>query len=146
MTKNITAVICILLILSGCVYQADLRPEYNDTEVWICEKPYIELYWSKSNGNIGKILFNGIEYKIYHESDYGVLIWIYTSEAENMKNLDKMKRFCLFKGRVNYGKKSLTIEVEEDYKNIFGGEKPVMKFVKHNKEKYFNGKTFAEHE
>ena len=141
MTKNIAAVICILLIMSGCVYQADLRPEYNDTDVWICEKPYIELYWNTSAGHTGKIFYDDIPYNIIHEENYGSLIRIYTTEAESYELFEEKMQYCLFQGRIIYGKKSLTIEVKEDFKNIFGGEKPVMKFVKHNKEKYFNGKN-----
>ena len=140
MNKTMLTLLCLVLILSGCVYQAELRPEYNDTDVWVCEKPYIELYWSSTIGNAGKIIIDEIEESIYHESNYGPLIKIYTSEAKNTNDLQAQKEFIVFKGRVDYGKDNLTIEVQEDFKNIFNGEKPTLEFKRYDKEEYLKNK------
>ena len=140
MKKIILILLYLVLVLCGCVYQAELRPEYNDTDVWVCESPYIELYWSSTIGNAGKITINKIEENIYHESNYGPLIKIYTSEAKNTNDIQEQKEFSVFKGHVNYGKDRLTIEVQEDYKNIFNGEKPTLEFKRYDKQEYLKNK------
>ena len=140
--KKISLIVLLLLFLvSGCVYQADLRPEYNDKDVWVCEKPYIELCWSKTNGTIGKIIVaDDDEETLFHEANYGPLIKIYTSEAKDIEDLQEQKNFLLFKGRISYGKEKLEIEVQEDFKNIFNGDKPTLKFKRYDKEEYFKDK------
>ncbi|MBR1969187.1 MAG: hypothetical protein IKA17_02405 [Clostridia bacterium] len=140
MKKIILILLYLVLVLCGCVYQAELRPEYNDTDVWVCESPYIELYWSSTIGNAGKITINKIEENIYHESNYGPLIKIYTSEAKNTNDIQEQKEFSVFKGHVNYGEDRLTIEVQEDYKNIFNGEKPTLEFKRYDKQEYLKNK------
>jgi len=140
MKRNILILLSLIFILNGCLYQAELRPEYNDTDVWICEKPYIELYWSKSHWNAGVISYDGIQYDITHEENYGSLILIYTAEAKGMRDLDKQQEFLVFKGHADYGKDSLSIEVEKDYKNVFNGELPTLEFKRYKKEEYFKSK------
>lgn len=140
MKKTILILLFLIWLLSGCVYQAELRPEYNDTDVWICENPYTELYWSKSQGNIGVFYYADTQYNITHEETSGPLIWIYTAEAKDMRNLDEQKEYKLFKGRADYEEKNLTIEIQEDFKNIFNGELPTLEFKRYNKEEYLKDK------
>ncbi len=140
MKKFVLIVICLTLILSGCVYQSELRPEYNDTDVWVCEKPYAELYWSKSQGHTGIISYNDAQYNITHEETYGPLIWVYTTEATPFRNTDVPEEYWIFKGHANYGKDSLSIEIHADYKNIFNGELPTLNFKRYNKEEYLKNK------
>lgn len=137
MKKSILIVLLLICFLSGCVYQAELRPKYNDTDVWICEEPYIELCWSKSNGQTGLISYADIQYDIMHREDYGSLIWVYTEEAKLLENTDVPEEYWVFKGHVDYGKDKLEIEVREDFKNIFNGELPTLKFKRHKTENNF---------
>ncbi len=142
MKKCLVVVSICIVIFSGCFYQADLRPFYNNEDIWVCDTPYAEFYWD-DDGEYGMITVEKNVYQVILFTTAGPQIFIFDremkSEGENIINYD----YCLFRGYTTYGKKSFTIEVEEDYKNIFGGEKPVMKFVKYNKEKYFNGKNIA---
>ena len=140
MKKTIFILSCLAVLLSGCVYQADLRPEYNDTDVWVCEKPYIELCWSKSDGHIGVISYDDTQYDIIHEEGYGPLIWIYTDEAAPFINKDVPEEYWFFKGHVNYDKDNLEIEVQQDFKNIFNGELPTLEFKRYDKEKPLKSK------
>jgi glutathionylspermidine synthase len=138
--KKILLLLCLVLNLSGCVYQAELRPEYNDTDVWVCETPHIELCWSKSSSRTGVICSDDTQYNIIHEQTYGPLIWVYTDDAKPIRNTDIPKDLWIFKGHVNYGKDALTIEVQEDFKNIFNGEKPTLEFKRYDKEEYLKNK------
>ena len=140
MKKLAFVMIVSMLLLAGCVYQSDLRPKPRETDVWICEEPYMELYWSKENGNSGRIILDEVEQSIFHEADYGATIWVYTPEAKDVKTLEEQKEFCIFKGRADYGKQKFTIEVQEDFKNTFGGELPTLNFKRYNKEEYFKNK------
>ena len=140
MKKVVLIVLCLVLFLSACVYQGELRPEYNDKDVWICEEPYIELSWSKSDGHTGVISYDDIQYDIIHEETYGPLIWIYTAEAKPIINTDIPEKFWVLKGHVNYGKDKLEIEVQEDFKNIFNGELPTLEFKRYDKEEYLKEK------
>ena len=141
--------ICLLffivtLFLCSCMYQAEFRPVRNIREVWICEEPYSEFGWTETENQVGKFVYNQIEYNVVYETDFGSLMRIYTNEVLQCRYVDEYAPYELFRGRVNYEKDCFTLTVEEDKQNIFGGEKPVMKFVKHDKEKYFNEKALAE--
>ena len=140
MNRIILILLCLVLLLNGCVYQAELRPEYNDTDMWICEKPYIELCWSKSDGHTGVISYADTQYDIIHEEDYGPLIWIYTTEATPFRNKDVPEEYWVFKGHVDYGKEKFEIEVQQDFKNIFNGELPTLEFKRYDKEEYLKEK------
>ena len=48
--------------------------------------------------------------------------------------------YILFRGKVNYGGDRMTLTVEEDIKNVFDGELPVMELVKYDIEEYFKDK------
>ena len=138
--KKTIIILCLVSLLSGCVYQAELRPEYNDTDMWICEKPYIELCWSKSDGHTGVVSNADTQYDIIHEETYGPLIWVYTAEATPFINTDVPEEYWVFKGHVDYGKDKLEIEVQQDFKNIFNGELPTLEFKRYDKEEYLKEK------
>lgn len=140
MKKIVFVMLFSILALAGCVYQADLRPKPNETDVWICKEPYMEFYWSEESGNSGIIIIDEAEQSIFHESDYGATIWVYTPEAKDMRNLDEQKEFCLFRGHADYGKEKLIIKVQEDFKNIFNGELPTLNFKRYDKEDYLKEK------
>ena len=134
--------VCIFIsTLTGCTYQGDKRPKRNETEVWICEDPYFELYWSYEKGCVGKLCIDENEYNIIHVADHGASIYIY-EYVEDFHSLffEEQLEFSLFSGKANYGKEKITITVDMDYKNIFGGENPTMEFIKYNIDEYFNEK------
>ena len=141
--KKISLILLIFLFcLCSCVYQAENYPQKNLNEIWICEEPYAEFGWTEKENQVGKIIYKKKEYKVEYYTTYGALMIVYTDDIVQFdNNLDEYDPYELFRGRVNYEKDCFTLTVEEDKQNIFGGEKPVMKFVKHNKEKYFNGKN-----
>ena len=125
-------ILVITFFLTSCTYQANERPERNNNEIWICEEPYLELYWSKNKYG-GKLILDETEYSVVHTQDYGALIWIYEdNENLDLRN-DSKRQYRFFRGKVDYGKEKMTITVDVDYKNIFGGEKPTFELVKHKK-------------
>ncbi len=137
MKKAVFLILSIIFILSGCVYQVKDRPIDNDSEVWICEEPYFELYWGDKGEYRGKICIGENEYSIIHREDYGPGIWIYEYiENVNYSSSEAME-YCLFGGSVVYGKDKLSITVEMDYKNLFDGTYPTLHFTKHNIIDYF---------
>ena len=143
MKEIFTVILIMILIISGCIYQGNFRPDANSDNVWICEELYAEYYWSEQlQRRIGKIVLNDKEYNVLYGESYGSRMIVYSDYVLRLgDNWDEYDPYELFRGRVNYEKDCFTLTVEEDKQNIFGGEKPVMKFVKHDKEKYFNGKN-----
>ena len=134
-----------IFCLCGCTYQSELSPKRTSENIWICENPYIDFEWSeKKTPPQGKFIYGDKEYNVAYHANYGSLMIVYTDDILKFgRYTSKYTPYELFRGRVNYEKDCFTLTVEEDKQNIFGGEKPVMKFVKHNKEKYFNGKNIA---
>ena len=132
----------IVLFLCSCTYQSEFRPERTSENIWVCEKPYIDFEWSEEKTPPqGKFIYSNKEYNVVYKATYGALMIVFTNEVLQCYYVDEYTPYELFRGRVNYEKDCFTLTVEEDKQNIFGGEKPVMKFVKHDKEKYFNGKN-----
>ena len=130
----ISMMLMISVFLSGCesyeVYH--YSPRQNDNEIWICKEPYIELYWTEDKYG-GKFTWDEKEYNIVHIRDHGRNIDIY----EDIEGVDyssyKADKYMLFSGIARYSKEKMTITVNVDYKNIFGGEKPTFELVKHKK-------------
>ena len=138
-----SAVLTIVLVFSllGCTYQAEKRPVFNDDEVWICEKPYIELYWSKTDGKSGTIEINNVYTDIYQVSTHGALMEIYSIEEKEIHNTAESNgQYLLFKSRANYNYDTFTLQVEEDPANMFDGELPLLKFKCYKKSEYFKDK------
>lgn len=138
MKKIVFLILVCILTLTGCTYQGDKRPDYNDTEVWICEDPYFEIYWKSTEGNVGKLCIGDNEYNIVHEEDHGPYMFV-REYVENFHSLsfEEQLELYLFRGDVNYGKEKMTITVDVDYKNVFNGKKPTMEFIKYNIDEYF---------
>ena len=132
--------------MSGCIYQGEFRPQFNSEEIWICEEPYAEYDWSEQlQKRVGRFIFDDKEYNVVYKATYGALMMVYTDDILQFGNyVDKYDPYELFRGRVNYEKNRFTLTVEEDKQNVFGGELPVMTFVKHNKEEYFKEKQQEE--
>lgn len=123
-------ILVITFFLTSCTYQANKRPERNNNEIWICEEPYLELYWTENKFG-GKLVFDETEYAIVHTQTHGARIWIYEDDENlDLSHYSKLE-YCLFNGKADYGKEKMTITVDVDYKNIFGGKKPTFELVKH---------------
>lgn len=128
----ISMMLIISIFLTSCSYQAYERPDLNGNEIWICEKPYLEMYWTENNYG-GKLIVKETTYNIVHFADHGAHIWIYEDDENLDLRYEESEKYCLFRGIANYGKEKMTITVDIDYKNIFGGEKPTFELVKHKK-------------
>ena len=134
MKKLLIIILVISFILSGCesyeVYY--YSPKQNNDEIWICEEPYLELYWNENKYG-GKLILDEREYSIVHIRDHGINIDIY----EDIEGVDyssyKSDKYMLFSGIAKYSKEKMTITVDVDYKNLFDGEKPTFELVKHKK-------------
>ena len=132
MKKILFIFLIITIFLTSCTYQAYERPDVNNDEIWICEEPHFELYWHEDAFG-GKLIVDETEYSVVHTATHGARIWIY-EEDENLDLSHYSKiEYCLFNGKADYGKEKMTITVDVDYKNIFGGEKPTFELVKHKK-------------
>ena len=145
MKKIFALFVAILMLFCGCIYQVKLRPTKDPNKIWVCEQPYAEFMVKNENARrTDKIICNDKVYDVVYLIDSGPIMVVYTDDILRFGGyVDEYDPYELFRGRVNYEKDCFTLTVEEDKQNIFGGEKPVMKFVKHNKEKYFNGKNIA---
>ena len=134
MRKTILIALCMVLFLSGCVYQPEIRPRLDSPEIWVCEEPYAELYWEKT-GQDSKIIVDENVYEIDFRTTAGPQMMVYAKEGvnENFYNSD----YLLFRGHTTYEKETAVVKVEKDFKNIFNGELPTLKFKRYSKEEYF---------
>jgi len=73
MKKVILLVLFLVIFLNGCYYQPELRPKPNSPEIWICEEPYAELYWT-DDGDSGKIVACGKVYDVAFIESYSVIV------------------------------------------------------------------------
>ena len=139
----------IVISLSACIADADKRPHINDNEVWVCENPRAEFYWSKNDDKTSTIFVGEKKYNVTFGSSAGAKFWIYDEGAktcekeyiedgETYKTVDTsaLEQFLLLKCRVNYKKDAFDLYVEEDLVNMFDGEKPKLHFEKRNKAEY----------
>jgi len=134
MKKILLLILMISFVLSGCesheVYY--YSPKQNDSEIWICEEPYLEMYWAEDKYG-GKLIWNEKEYRLVHKRDHGRNIDIY----EDIEGVDyssyEADKHMLFSGIARYSKDKMIITVNVDYKNVFGGEKPTFELIKYIK-------------
>lgn len=139
MKKTILSMLLVMLFMNGCIYQRDLRPRPDDEELWICESPYVELYWGKSE-QCSKIIVGDIVYEVVFSTTSGPQLTVFEKEmtkgGKNTVDYD----YCLFRGRTTYEEKTAIVKVEKDFKNIFNGELPTLKFKRYDKEEYLKQK------
>ena len=139
MRKTILILLCLVLLLSGCFYQPELRPRLECPEIWVCEEPYAILYWDKIDEN-SKIVVEENVYEIVFTTTAGPQMMVYDkegkSEEENFYNND----YLLVRGHTTYEEKTAIVRVEKDFKNIFNGELPTLKFKRYDREEYLKEK------
>lgn len=142
MKKVILIVTVILLIVTGCTYQAENRPKPDENQIWVCKEPYCEMYWL--NGSCGgKLIVNDVEYCVKYSADYGNGFRIYEKyDDSDIFYTDEYEKYCLIRGKVqSYDNGRFTMKVKYDYKNLFDGEKPTMTFVRYSKRRYLNSRS-----
>lgn len=139
MKKSIVVLIICVIMLNGCFYQPELRPNPDVEEVWICDAPYAKLYWDNI-GQHGKIIIDENIFDVVFETTAGPQLMVYDkegkSEEENYYNND----YLLFRGHTTYQEEAAIVKVEKDFKNIFNGELPTLEFKRYNKEEYLKSK------
>ena len=91
MKKTILILLCLVLLLSGCFYQPELRPRLECPEIWVCEEPYTILDWDKTDEN-SRIVVGENVYEIVFRTTAGPQMMVYDregkSEKENYYNND----------------------------------------------------------
>ena len=88
----------------------------------------------RSNHSEREISWDEKEYNLVHIRDHGINIDIFEDiEAVDYSSY-KADKYMLFSGKAEYSKEKMTITVNADYKNLFGGEKPTFELYKHKKE------------
>ena len=139
MKKTILAILLVMFLVNGCIYQRELRPRPDNEEVWICESPYAELYWGESE-QCSKIIVGDIIHEVIFSTSSGPQLTVFEKgvEKEGKNTIDY--DYCLFRGHTTYEEKTAIVRVEKDFKNIFNGELPTLKFKRYNKEEYLKEK------
>ncbi len=139
MKRNLLAIVICVILLNGCYYQPKTRPKPDNNEIWICDNPYAELYWD-DNGQYGKIVVSGEIYEVVFFTTAGPQMMVYTKEGKNEEENSLNNDYLLFRGHTTYGKETAIVTVEKDFKNIFNGEFPTLKFKRYSKEEYLKNK------
>ena len=139
MKKSIVIVVVYMLLLNGCFYQPKLRPRIDNPEVWVCEEPYAILYWEKTDQN-SKIIVGENVYEIVFTTTAGPQMMVYDKEGKSEEENYYNNNYLLFRGHTTYEKETAIVRVEKDFKNIFNGELPTLKFKRYDKEEYLKQK------
>ena len=127
------------LLLSGCYYQPDLRPRFDCPEVWVCEEPSTVLDWDKTDEN-SKIVVRENVYEIVFTTTAGPQMMVYDKEGKSKEENYYNNDYLLFRGHTTYEQETAIVKVEKDFKNIFNGELPTLKFKRYSKEEYLKNK------
>ena len=139
MKKTILTLLFLLVFLNGCFYQPKLRPRLDSPEVWVCEEPHVELYWGKTKQN-SKIIIDENVYEIVFRTTAGPQMMVYYKEGKSEEENYYDSAYLLFRGHTTYKEESAIVQVEEDFKDIFNGEKPTLEFKRYDKEEYLKNK------
>ena len=139
MKKTILILLFWLIFLSGCYYQPDLRPRLDSPEIWVCEEPYVILYWDKIDEN-SKIVVEENVYEIVFRTTAGPQLMVYDKEGKSEEENYYNNEYLLFRGHTTYEEKTAIVRVEKDFKNIFNGELPTLEFKRYDKEEYLKEK------
>ena len=135
MKKTILSILLVMFFINGCIYQRELRPRLDNKEIWICENPYVELHWGESE-QCSKVIVGDISYEVVFSTTSGTQLSVFEKEMEKEEKNFIDYDYCLFRGHTTYEEKNATVRVEKDFKNIFNGELPTLKFKRYNKEEY----------
>ncbi len=140
--KKILTAILSAVFLSGCMYQADLRPTSDTSLIWVSKDPYAELEFNEEQGSpIGKVVYNKNEYSVAYDANYGAGIYMMSKEILNSENDTRVwSDFLWVRGRADYKRDGFDFQVKEDYVNMFDGELPLLKFKCYKKVDYFKEK------
>lgn len=139
MKKSIAVLIICVIMLNGCFYQPELRPNPDVEEVWVCDSPYAELYWDDI-GQHGKLIIDENVYEVVFSTTAGPQMMVYNKEGKNEEENSYNSEDLLFRGHTTYEEKTAIVRVEKDFKNIFNGELPTLKFKRYDKEEYLKNK------
>lgn len=139
MTKKLLICLSVLLsvfFLFGCVADNELRPAFNENEIWVCEEPYAYFsYDSESDSFLGKLNFNDFQYDFFEYENTGHYMAFFKPEAI-IDNVIYPEGNTLLSGSVEYFEGYFVLTVKKDPEDLFNGELPVMEFVRYSLEEF----------
>lgn len=125
-----------LSFLFGCVADDELRPAFNENEIWVCEEPYAYFsYDSESDSFLGKLSCNDLQYDFFEYENTGSYMAFFKPEAI-VDNVIYREGNTLLSGSVEYFEGYFVLTVKKDPENLFNGELPVMEFVRYSSEDF----------
>ena len=137
----ISLILCITF-LSGCMADADIRPQYNNEYVWVCnELPDTYFYWDeKPYIFVGSLSYNEKTYDFAWVDSHGHDIGIYYPYVIEEGGIFEDSEYFIA-GTADYQKDFLTLKIEEDKLNIFNGEVTTITFIPQKWDEFFKEKT-----
>ena len=135
----VCSAIIYIFFMSGCIAQQELRPQNNVEDIWVCEESPIFFYWDREASDfIGKIFYNGSEKNIVVNMNSGIKMYFFDNES--LLDIDKTtEESTLFIASAKYYKDYFILSLDVKDSQIYTNNHSEIKFVKHDKEKYFNG-------
>ena len=88
----------------------------------------------------GKIVVEENVYEIVFRTTAGPQMMVYDKEGKSKDENYYNNDYLLFRGHTTYKEETAIVKVEEDFKNIFNGEKPTLEFKRYDKEEYLKNK------
>ncbi len=127
-----------LTILSGCIADADIRPQCNNEYVWVCnELEDTYFYWNENEEVfIGLLSHDEKTYDIAWQDSSGLGVSIVPAKKLQEQEYVTSEDEILF-GFADYQKDFLILEIEEDKLNIFNGEIATITFAPKKWEEFF---------
>ncbi len=140
MVKKLIIIFSSIFLLSGCFARMELRPQTNPEEIWVCKE--IEdtyFYWDEdSDYFIGIISYDENSKEFVLRENSGLVVEFLPSSVKESGYTSMDDSFL--RGRADYQKNIMPVEIIEDKLNILKGEIDTLTFTPQNKKEYFENK------
>ena len=133
-------VIASLLIISltSCIADVDIRPQGDAGEIWVCEEPYLYFRYDEVASLFpGILIINDQMYEVCMESSSGKRIGFVDPGAYDMEN-DTVNEegHLIFDGMAEFYEGYFDLTLREDPHDLFGEDVETIKFVRYTPEEF----------
>jgi len=128
----------LVISLTSCIADVDIRPQVDDNEVWVCEEPYLYFRYDEVTSlSPGILIINDQTYEVCMEDSSGKRIGFVDPGAYDMEN-DTVNEegHLIFDGMAEFYEGYFDLTLREDPHDLFGEDVETIKFVRYTPEEF----------
>ncbi len=136
---SLLIVLSLLIIsLTSCITDQDIRPQGDDDEIWVCEEPYLYFRYDEVTSlSPGILIINDQIYEAYMEDSSGKRIGFVDPGAYNLeKNTVNEEGHLIFDGMAEFYEGYFDLTIRRDPHNLFDEETMTIRFVRYTPEEF----------